>query len=344
MFLAFAPNSLSFWIAVLTVLFYFTIMYLKKRLIGQTPTKTQSIINVVVNVVILVGAVIVIMLANEEFSFKSVIDSFKEWVTHQTEVLIGTAFVIIISLTVYNTIKVILNHSGKRGLINEKRRITIAKVILSCARYLLYFVDAAIILSLWGIDITPVLAGLGIAGLVIGLGAQKLIVDFISGIFIVFERHFDVGDIVGIGDFKGEVIDIGLKTTKVKNWKNEVKLFSNGSIEEVINYSMFNSVAVVDVRIPFQEKAGAIIDLLNKEITKHLPDLPNLLTPPTVVGMVDMVDNNMTFRITANTVSEQQYGVERAIRKAVKDILEEHHIAYPKQEIKIFRGEDHDRD
>ena len=340
MILAFAPDSFSLWIAVLTIFLYFSIMYLKKRLIGQTPTKTQTIINIVINVLILAGAGIVILLANEAFSFRTLIDNFSDWITHQTEVLIGTAFVIIISLTVYNTIKVILNHSGKRKSNYEKRRKTIVKVVLSVARYAIYFVDAAIILSLWGIDITPVLAGLGIAGLVIGLGAQKLIVDFISGMFIVFERHFDVGDIVGIGDFKGEVIDIGLKTTKIKNWKNEVKLFSNGNIDEVVNYSLYNSVAVVEVRIPYRENAGAIIDLLNKEIPTHLPDLPSLLTPPAVVGMIDLVDNNMTFRITATTVSEQHYGIERAIRKAVKDILEEHNISYPQTEIKVIKDDD----
>ena len=96
---------------------------------------------------------------------------------------------------------------------------TIDKVIISLTRYVVIIIAVVAILGLLGADVMPALAGLGIAGLVLGLGAQKLITDFISGLFIIIEHHFDVGDIVEFGGFKGEVIDLGLKTTKIRNWR-----------------------------------------------------------------------------------------------------------------------------
>lgn len=97
---------------------------------------------------------------------------------------------------------------------------------MSLIRYAAYIICVIVILGIWKVNVMPALAGLGIVGLVVGLGAQKLISDFVSGLFVVFEHHFDVGDTIIVGDFKGEVIDIGLKTTKIRDWRGRVKIIA----------------------------------------------------------------------------------------------------------------------
>lgn len=323
-------NALTAVLGLLTIVVYFSLMFLKKKLIGKTPTKAMSILNIIANIIILLTALLMIMfISGYEFSLSQFFNDIVFLLEKQTAALIASTVVIIISSTLYNIIKYIINYSNKRHSAFEKRRRTLGKVVLSFTRYLIYVVDIAILLSIWGIDVTPILAGLGIAGLVIGLGAQKLIVDFINGVFIIFERHFDVGDIIGVNDFKGEVIDIGLKTTKIRNWRGEVKIINNGGIESVINYSMFNSVAVVEFMIAHPSNVSDVIDIINREMLNRLSDVPFLLTAPKVIGVTDLKDNGIQLRVTASTVSEQHYGIERIIRKTIKEIVNDYQIRVP---------------
>lgn len=131
--------------------------------------------------------------------------------------------------------------------------ITILKVVQSLITYTVEIIALLVVLALWGVNVMPALAGLGVLGIIIGMGTQSLIKDIISGFFIIFEHHFDVGDIVEINGFKGEVIDIGLKSTKIKNWKQDIKIFSNGSIENTINYSLSPSIGIIDFGIAYKE-------------------------------------------------------------------------------------------
>ncbi|MFW5865369.1 MAG: mechanosensitive ion channel family protein, partial [Candidatus Izemoplasmataceae bacterium] len=140
--------------------------------------------------------------------------------------IVGTLLTIFASLGILKITKISLFRLTSSERIDYRRKKTIAKVTLSIIKYFIVIVSFLIILALWGINVAPALAGLGILGLVVGLGAQQFINDLISGFFIIFEHHFDVGDVVEIDGFMGEVTDIGLKTTQVKNYKGEVKIFN----------------------------------------------------------------------------------------------------------------------
>lgn len=338
-------EGLTAILGILSIVVYLGIMYLKKKLVEKTPSKTMAIVNIIANIIILLAALLmVIFITGYEFSLKNFTGDIISWLEKQTAALIASIVVIIISSTLYNIVKYLINFSNKKRSAFEKRRKTLGKVILSFTRYLIYVVDIAILLSIWGIDITPILAGLGIAGLVIGLGAQKLIIDFINGMFIIFERHFDVGDIIGIEDFKGEVIDIGLKTTRIRNWRGEVKLINNGKIESVMNYSMHNSVAVVDFTIAHPLDITKVIEIIDQELVKRFPDVPFLLTTPKVMGVIDIKDIGVQLRITANTISEQHYAIERLTRKILREILNDYQIKtpYTKSQVEVKMGKEND--
>jgi small conductance mechanosensitive channel len=195
-----------------------------------------------------------------------------------------------------------------------------------------------VILSIWGVDVLPALAGLGILGLVVGLGAQSLIKDLIAGFFIIFEHHFDVGDVVEINGFKGRVIDIGLKTTRVQNWKNDIKIFSNGNITESINYSLADSFAVIEFGISYGSDIQRTLELLEQELPKHMDKLPDLIDIPKVLGVTDLASSSVNIRVIAKTNPETQYAVERKLRQAIKELLDENGIEIPFPQVVVHEA------
>jgi small conductance mechanosensitive channel len=219
----------------------------------------------------------------------------------------------------------------------KKRKRTIAKVTNSIIKYCVGILMILIVLSIWGVNVAPALAGLGILGLVIGLGAQRFINDLISGFFIVFEHHFDVGDKIEVQGFKGEVTSIGLKTTKIKNWKGEIKIVNNGEISTLINFSRNPSVAVVEFGIAYKENIQQTIDLLNFELPKLRLDFPMIIEDPKILGTIDLASSSVNLRAIAKTLNEEHYAVERAMRQRIKEILDEHGIEIPFPQVVIHQ-------
>lgn len=243
--------------------------------------------------------------------------------------LFSTVIVLFIAQLILRISKIALMKMGTKGGQLQRRKRTIARVIRSTSKYLVWTITILAILALWGMNVVPALAGLGILGLVIGLGAQKFINDLISGFFIIFEQHFNVGDKIEIQGFKGEVIDIGLKTTKIRNWKGEIKILSNGEISNLINFSKEDSIAVVEFGIAYRENIQQVIDLLNAELPKLISLYPQITEAPKVSGVIDLASSSVNLRVIAKTQNEQHYDVERGIRQRIKEILDANNIEIP---------------
>lgn len=250
---------------------------------------------------------------------------------------ISSLLVLFIALLILRITKMSLSRLGQKEGPTKRRKRTVARVLRSITKYTVWIITIMIILSIWGVNVAPALAGLGILGLVIGLGAQKFINDLIAGFFIVFEHHFDVGDTVQVKGFKGIVTDIGLKTTKIKNWKNEVIILSNGEITDLINYSTDISVAVIDFGIAYHEDAQKTIELLNIELPKLKSVLPEIVEDPFVVGVINLNSSSVDLRVVCKTQNEQHYKVEREIRKRIKEILDENNIEIPFPQVVVHQ-------
>ncbi|WP_341301080.1 mechanosensitive ion channel family protein [Lysinibacillus sp. FSL H8-0500] len=228
-----------------------------------------------------------------------------------------------------------LNHS-------ERRQRTIARLLQSVISYVVYFSAIIGILSSLEIKIAGLLAGAGIVGLAIGFGAQSLVKDVITGFFIIFEDQFGVGDYIKINAAEGTVVEIGLRTTKINGATGEQFIIPNGAIGEVVNYSINNSKIFIDLQMTTNadfEKAEAIIH-------KYLETLPNLheelIATPAFLGVQNVKGTEVTIRIAAETLPQQQYGIARIIRRDVTKLFEENNIpmAYPKM---MFYGKDEGR-
>jgi small conductance mechanosensitive channel len=262
-------------------------------------------------------------------------------VSKKVGALIASVLVLIIGLGLVRIIKVVLEHSQDSNSVkNTKRRKTIVKLTTSILDYSLKIIVLLVVLAIWGVNVVPAIAGLGILGLVIGFGAQDLMKDFIAGFFIIFEKHFDVGDIIEINGFKGEVIDIGLKTTKVMNWKKDIKLFNNASVQNAINYSFTESMAIVEVGISYDESIERVIKVINEQLPKLRETNPEILEDPSCVGVINFSSSSIDLRVVAKTATEKQYGIERILRKEIKRVFDENDVSIPFSQIVLHHAND----
>ncbi|RHW40452.1 mechanosensitive ion channel family protein [Neobacillus notoginsengisoli] len=226
--------------------------------------------------------------------------------------------------------------------VKERREATLVKLLDNILSYVIYFIALMMILTELTIDVKAMLAGAGIVGLAVGFGAQNLVKDVISGFFIIFEDQFSVGDHIKIDQFEGTVDSIGLRTTKIKTWTGEVHILPNGSITQVTNYSLNNSMAVVDVGIAYEEdieKAEQVI----REIIENIPlDNEDIVSPPEFVGIQNFGPTEITVRVVAETKPMTHYGIARMLRKEIKLGLDEHGIDVPFPRVVMYSRENKD--
>ena len=156
---------------------------------------------------------------------------------------------------------------------NEKRSETLHKLVRSAVRYTIYFIAFFQVLSILGVNTTSIVASAGIASVAIGFGAQSLVKDIISGFFIILEGQFDVGDNVKIYNQAafiagGYVMSLGLRSTKIRSKDGEVYFIPNGTINQVVNYSLMYNLALVELPIKIDESIENIEERVNKVIGK----------------------------------------------------------------------------
>ncbi|ALC88524.1 mechanosensitive ion channel protein MscS [Bacillus sp. FJAT-18017] len=213
--------------------------------------------------------------------------------------------------------------------VSERRESTLVKLLDNVVTYAIYFIALMMILSALTIDVKALLAGAGIVGLAVGFGAQNLVKDVITGFFIILEDQFSVGDHIRVDMFEGTVESIGLRTTKIKSWTGELHILPNGSINQVTNFSLNNSSAVVDVGIAYEEdidKAEAVI----KELLEKMPEqYEDLVKAPELQGIQNFGPSEVTLRIVFETKPMKHFSIARIIRKEVKTALDQHGIEIP---------------
>ncbi len=144
---------------------------------------------------------------------------------------------IILKLIVKRLVKIADDGDDDNTSQKEKRAETLGQIIITIGNIVIYAVILLMVLSVFGVDIRPILAGAGVIGLAIGFGAQSLVKDFVSGLFILVENQYGIGDKVKIGSFEGNVIKITMRSTVLKNEEGKIYYISNGLIKDVINMS-----------------------------------------------------------------------------------------------------------
>lgn len=162
--------------------------------------------------------------------------------TTKYPIMIETLAIVIFLWVLFKITQFLVWIITKRG----NRSTTVGQLIISVLKYGLAIVGLFLILSAWGVETPTLLASAGIIGLAISFGAQSLIADVLSGLFIIFEKQFTVGDIIEIGDFRGEVIEIGIRVTKYVNIAGDIKTINNSEIRSAINTTSNYSPVICD--------------------------------------------------------------------------------------------------
>jgi mscS family small conductance mechanosensitive ion channel protein len=208
---------------------------------------------------------------------------------------------------------------------NEKRSETLHKLIRSAIRYTIYFIAFFQILSTLGINTTSIVASAGIASVAIGFGAQSLVKDIISGFFIILEGQFDVGDEVKLYNQAafiagGSVISLGLRSTKIRSGNGEIYFIPNGSINQVINYSLTYNLAEVKFSIQIDETIEAIEERIQKvlDVANNNDKYHNFIYKNDklhVNNIEQIADNILTLNIVGKAKVGKKQSVETMLRK-----------------------------
>ncbi|EGF88947.1 hypothetical protein HMPREF0433_00419 [Gemella sanguinis M325] len=208
---------------------------------------------------------------------------------------------------------------------NEKRSETLHKLIRSAIRYTIYFIAFFQILSTLGINTTSIVASAGIASVAIGFGAQSLVKDIISGFFIILEGQFDVGDEVKLYNQAafiagGSVMSLGLRSTKIRSGNGEIYFIPNGSINQVINYSLTYNLAEVKFSIQIDETIEAIEERIQKvlDLANNNDKYHNFIYKNDklhVNNIEQIADNILTLNIVGKAKVGKKQSVETMLRK-----------------------------
>lgn len=245
---------------------------------------------------------------------------------------------IIISISNKIIDKALKNRKGSNFFASDKRANTIKEIIKKTVKYILYFIGIVMILDMFNINTSSILATAGIGGLAIGFGAQSLVKDIITGFFILFEDQYAVGDYVKIESFEGVVEELGLRVTKLRDFSGELHIIPNGKIQVVTNKTRGAMRALVNISIAYEENIDQAIEVLNKVCDEIKLSNKNILDGPTTLGVTNLGDSEVSITIVAKTTPMEQWAVEREIRKKVKEAFDRENIEIPYQRMVILGG------
>lgn len=256
--------------------------------------------------------------------------------------IISPIITIIIGVIIYNLLKNIIKNiirKGKEKKIKNNQRVeTLISLVLNIIKYLIVAIVIITILGSWGVNVTSIITGLGITTAIIGLAFQDLAKDIIAGFSIITEGQYEVGDTIEFDGFVGQVVFLGLKTTRIRNYKGQTKIIANRYMDNIINNSLNNSLAIVDINVAYEENNNKIEKILNRMAERLNGTIENAVGDIQVLGITELADSSVVYRITVETKSMQHYEVERQLRKEIKRAFDDANIKIPYPQIEVHNG------
>ncbi len=251
--------------------------------------------------------------------FNYIEKEYKSWVFFLVKASIKIILIIVISLIIIQVAKIMIEKatsSTRRAKVN-----TLKTMGISCIRYIVFFIATVSILQEIGINTTSLLAGASMFGLVVGIGSQSLIRDFITGFFIILENQYDVSDYITVGEISGTVEAINLKITKLRTDEGIQYTIPNSTITKVANYSRNETTLNVTAIFSTDINVKEIENLLRTVCIKAQAENKKILEGPSVVGITAMDRESITFTITAKAKKYNQINIEAYLRSKIQTIV-----------------------
>lgn len=213
--------------------------------------------------------------------------------------------------------------------IQEGRTKTLEKLSVNLFSYILIFIFITLIAGVFEYNVSALIAGAGIIGLAIGFGAQGLVSDVVTGFFILLEKQIEVDEYITTAGLDGIVEEVGLRTTRIRGFDGTVHYIPNRNIGSISNHSRSNMRALIDMSIAYDENIDEAMSIMQKACDQVAGEEPAVIDGPHVVGVQGLGDSDVVIRVIAQTANMEQWGVERKLRKAMKEALDANNIEIP---------------
>lgn len=252
----------------------------------------------------------------------------------------GLVLIVLAGYIFYHFVKALTEkiiNSGKSAL-ERKRRKTIVELFQNIFKYIIFVIVVLFILELYGVDTKSLIAGLGILGAVVGLAMQDTMKDFISGITIMLENYYIVGDYVTYNNFTGEVISFGLKSTRIKNLNGEVLILANRNVTEIINISQKSADVIIDIPVAYEAKVEKVEKAI-EEILEEIKKLDKVYkNEVTYLGINKLDNSSVNYRIKISCDQDSQWSIKRASLRIIKMILDKRNIKIPYPQVEVHNA------
>jgi small conductance mechanosensitive channel len=217
----------------------------------------------------------------------------------------------------------------------SKKTITVSLLILNFAKWAAAIVAVFLVLGQWGASATMTLAAAGLLTLVIGLGSQSLVADILAGIFMVFEGEFQVGDIVIVDGWRGEVKAISIRTTKLVDAGGNVKIINNSDIRSVINQTQELSVAKCYVGMSYGDRIETVEKVIADNLPKIKERIPAIIEGPFYKGVAELADSSVNLLFVAKCKESDIYQVQRDLNREIKILFDDNNINIPFPQVTV---------
>ena len=247
-------------------------------------------------------------------------------------------FTIIIAIIIYEITCYILTKSINRGksLFEIKKRRTITNLFKNISKFVIIIIAILTILTIYGFNIKTFVAGLGITATIIGLALQDTFKDIISGISIILQSFFVVGDTVDYNGFTGEIIDFNLKCTKIMNFKNEVLVVSNRNIMEIKNLSEREQKVWLEIPISYEEDLEKVEKVIKERILPRIEEHEFAIENScNYLGVGELADSSVKCMINFGCKREKHWQVRRAAYKIVLEEFKKAKISIPYPQLEV---------
>lgn len=252
----------------------------------------------------------------------------------------GLVLIVLAGYIFYHFVKALTEkiiNSGKSAL-ERKRRKTIVELFQNIFKYIIFVIVVLFILELYGVDTKSLIAGLGILGAVVGLAMQDTMKDFISGITIMLENYYIVGDYVTYNNFTGEVISFGLKSTRIKNLNGEVLILANRNVTEIINISQKSADVIIDIPVAYEAKVEKVEKAI-EEILEEIKKLDKVYkNEVTYLGINKLDNSSVNYRIKISCDQDSQWSIKRSSLRIIKMILDKRNIKIPYPQVEVHNA------
>lgn len=245
----------------------------------------------------------------------------------QLPVIIRSVMYIVIIYAVCKILRLIFSARMKKN----NRTKTVFTLLDGFVKYGGAIAIILLILKACGVNTGALWASVGVLTLVVGLGANALIADIIAGMFIIFENEYNVGEIISIDDFRGTVVEIGIRSTKLLDAAGNIKIINNGNIGDIVNLSRELSLAVADCDFPYTVPIEKIENIIDKNLDRIKNNIPAIIEGPYYKGVCLYKDSNVTVKLVAKCKEEDRFQVQRDLLREYRALLTENNIdiAFP---------------